>query len=133
MAAIIPYLIASMVIGVFVAAFMGLGIVATARRVITVVRATMDAMRAPELTEDERETRVQRAGIRLLGLSTSLALRSVAALGAALMPVVIADTLGLAPHRIVMDRILSVEVLVSGTLIVFIGIYWSRRREWLKS
>ncbi len=124
-------LIAAASIGVFLLVFWLAGVVSTARRAIATTRNAMQAIRNPALDELARERAVQAAAIRLVVASGSLVLRSLMALAAAFIPILVADWAGIVPQAAMLAFMERWDVIVIATVVVTLGYVvglcvWSR-------
>jgi hypothetical protein len=82
------------------------GIAASAQALLRETQAGVAAMTDRELDDDAKERAVRRAGFRLIGGAFGLAWRIALALGAAAVPILLADAVGLVPA----DRVLGLMV-----------------------
>jgi len=119
MAAIVVASVAA--IAVFLVAFYLLGIVPAARRALGTTQSAMATMRDPAMDELARERAVQSAALGLIGLSVSLLLRSLAALAAAAVPILLFDLLGLAPWQATTAFLGRVDVIVVSSVVIVVG------------
>ncbi|MGJ5620593.1 hypothetical protein [Sulfitobacter sp. MF3-043] len=86
-------------------------------------------MRDPTLDELARERAVQAAAVSLLVLAGSLILRSLLALAAAFIPVLMADLTGFAPLAATLAFMERWEVILIATAIITLG-YVAGTRLW---
>ena len=78
-------------------------------------------MRDPHLDEMARERTIQAAAIRLIVASGSLILRNLLALGAAFIPILAADWLGIVPQGAVLAFMGRWDVILIATVVVTLG------------
>ena len=89
----------------------------------------MQAMRDPALDELTRERTVQTAAIRLVVASGSLILRSLLALVAAFVPILVADWAGITPQAAMIAFMERWDVILIATVVVTLG-YVVGARVW---
>lgn len=124
-------IVAAASIGVFLVVFQLAGVVPVAKRAITESRGAIQAMRDPDLDELTRERTVQKAAIQLLIVSGSIILRSLLALAAAFIPIVLADWVGIASRAATLAFMERWDVILIASLVVIFGYVagiciWSR-------
>lgn len=111
----------------FIAAFWLLGIVPRATAALAVTRGAFAAMRDTALDEEAREREVQRASLKLMGLFFSILGRSLLALLASLLPIWIADAMGLASRDTVLLFLARWDVILVVSLVLLAGyVLWNR-------
>ncbi|MCA0998771.1 sulfotransferase [Alloyangia pacifica] len=118
-----PTLVASLGVLAFAAVIFKIGLVRKARLALTVARDGVAALTNPALDDDEKEKAVQKAGLRLLGLTGALVWRFVLILAAAAVPMYLADLAGLVPFDASMGRLLN-GWFVLGSTVVMIVVVW---------
>ncbi len=122
-------LIAAGSIGLFLVVFWRAGIMDVAREAIAIARGAAATVRAPDLDDLAREQAVQAAALRLLMLSSILILRSLLALAAAFVPILLCDWVGLAPMTATLGFMERWDVIAVATLAICAG-YWVSLRLW---
>jgi len=123
--------IALLSVVLFVAAFAWLGVVPVARRAIAVAVAAVATLRDPAIGDDVRELHMRQGSLALLGAFLQIALRSVLALAAALLPVYLADWGGFVPREGVFAFLARADVIVA--IAVATGLAWFLwARTWRK-
>jgi hypothetical protein len=115
--------------GLFLLAFWRANIVAIAKTAMTTTRNALYNMRDPALDELARERAVQAAAVGLLVQAGSLILRSLLALAAAFIPILIADLAGIAPLATTLAFMERWDVILITTVIVTFG-YMAGTRLW---
>lgn len=103
------------------------GIVATANRAVKLSVDGVSAIFDKDLSEDDKELAVRRAALSLLAVAWGIAWRMVLTLGAAALPIALADWAGLVPAERVMGLMLRLDFIVIVTL-VLIAVVWLWRR-----
>ncbi|MEO3428951.1 hypothetical protein AAFN88_08860 [Pelagibius sp. CAU 1746] len=112
---------------IFVAAFWLLGIPSRAAAALAVTRGAFATMRDTALDEEAREKEVQRASLKLLRLFFSILGRSLLALIASLLPIWIADALGLAPRDTILLFLARWDVILAVSLALLAAyLLWTR-------
>jgi hypothetical protein len=108
-----------------------LSVVAAGRRMITAVMGGLGTMLDREMDDDAKELAVRRAGVLLLGETGRLGLLIAAALGAAVLPIAVADILALADAGTVFALMLRVDYLlaVSAAAILLVWLAGRFRRQ----
>lgn len=86
-------------------------------------------LRAPGLTDDEKERRARRAALAALGGTGRLLLRLAGVAAAALAPVLVADAAGVVPAGEVGRFALRLDVLVATTLVITGAMFLATRRK----
>lgn len=105
------------------------GILDVAKDAIATAQGAMNTVRAPDLDDLAREKAVQAAALRLVVLSGSLILRSLLALLAAFIPVLICDWIGLSPMSRTLGFMERWDVIVIITVVMTLG-YFASLRLW---
>ncbi len=88
------YLIGTAAILVFAVAFYYSKLVPVCRNAISLAQNAVGVMRSEQLSEEEKETAVQKASLQLLGKFFSILVRSLLVLLASALPIIIADQIG---------------------------------------
>jgi hypothetical protein len=122
-------LVSVIAIAAFIVVFWLVQVVPVAVRAIAVARKSIDSMRDPALSDDIREKAVQEGALLLFRSFASIAIRSVTALVAALLPISVADWMGVAPIAHVLSFLARWDVIIGGTAVV-VGIYYICARIW---
>ncbi|QIE43980.1 hypothetical protein [Meridianimarinicoccus aquatilis] len=107
----------------FLVAFQALGIVAKAREAIETSRQTARVMGDTTLDDDAKEAAVQNAAKTLMIGFGGLVLRIVGILGAAYVPIFLADALGIVPQDTTLGFMLRIDVILASTVIVIAGVW----------
>jgi hypothetical protein len=106
-----------------------LRVVPRARREMHQFAGAFDDLRAPGLTDDEKERRARRAAIAALAGTGQLLLRLAGVTAAALAPVLLADAAGIVPAGEVGRFAVRLDVLVATTLVVAGAVFLVTRRK----
>ena len=114
---------------VFLVAFWALRIVPASAGAVAIARDALGVMRDPALDDASREKAVQRASLRLLGTFFSILLRGAIAFGVSLLPIWLADAVGLASHHKVIAFLSRWDVILIASLLVGLG-YLAGKRLW---
>ena len=122
-------LVATASIVAFLAAFWLARVVPAAMGAIAVFQKSISALRDDSLTDDDRERIMRQGSVTLLVAFASIAVRSTAALAAALVPILLADWSGLAPRSDVFSFLARVDVIVVATVLIGVG-YFAFARLW---
>ena len=101
------------VIVAFLVGFRVSGVVPAATRAIGTAHAAATIMRDPALPDDDKEVAVRKAGVSLLASAVSILVRGFGAVLAALVPVVLADLLGLADSAEVLAFLARWDVILA--------------------
>ena len=117
----VKVLITATSIGIFLLVFWLAGVVPCAKGAIATIHGAMQAMRDPHLDETTRERAIQSAAMRLVAASGSLIFRNLLALGAAFLPVLAADWVGIAPQEVVLAFMGRWDVIVIATVAITLG------------
>ena len=102
----------------FTVAFRISGLVAQVHAAIAVARQAIVVFTDKTLDEATKERLLQRDGRRLLGQATLIVLTSVFVLAAPGVILWVSDLSCVAPFAVVSDFLLSLEVIIGGTVIV---------------
>jgi hypothetical protein len=89
------YLFLSLAVGLFVVALKASGLVPRAQVVFSATRAATAVMRSPELSEEQKETAVQKAALEMFGSLFSIAVRTVFTLALPVALVLLGCAVGL--------------------------------------
>lgn len=123
---------AAAAIGVFLIALWLSGVVPASVSALTIARGALGAMRDPGLDDAAREKAVQRASLRLMGTFFSILLRGAVAVGASLLPILLADVTGFAARDQVIDFLSRWDVIVIASIVIVLG-YLVRMWLWAPS
>ena len=119
--------LAAISVAVFMLAFWKLAIVASARSAIAIMQNAVGVMRDPSLDDLAREKAVQAASLKLVRQAFSIIVRSVLALAAAFVPLILADQFGLAPLSASLEYLARWDVIIVVSIVVlFIWILGAR-------
>ena len=119
--------IAAASICVFVAALWLFGIVRTAAGALATARAALAVLADKALDDTAREEHIQKAALQLLGATFSLLGRSLLAVLASAVPIVLADWAGLAATAELIGFLARWDVILAATLLMFAAyIAWVR-------
>ncbi len=124
-------LIAALSVAAFLAAFWLVKVLPAAVGAIAVFRHAMSALRDASLSDDDRERIMQKGSVQLLRAFAAIVIRSAVALAAALLPVVVADWLGLATSAEVFRFLTRLDVIAVAAIATTIG-YCALARLWQK-
>lgn len=94
------------------------GLVAQIHAAIAVARQTIVVFTDKNLDEATKEKLLQRDARRLLGQATLIVLTSVFVLATPGVVLWVSDLSGVAPFAVVSDFLLSLEVIIGGTVII---------------
>ena len=94
------------------------GVVPAARHAIATAHAATTVLRNPLLPDDDKEVAVRKAGVSLLGSAVSILVRGLGAVLVALVPVVLADLLGLAESDAALALLLRWEVILATSAVL---------------
>jgi hypothetical protein len=97
----------------FLVGFRLSGIVPAATRAMATAQAATAVMRNPALTDEHKEVAVRKAGLSLLASSLSILLRGLVAVLVAVVPIVLADLLGLADAEASLTFLTRWEVILA--------------------
>lgn len=122
-------LIAALCVAGFVAAFVATHVVARARDIIAVSRASGAALRDDSLDDDAKEAQMQAAAKALGGGFVGLLWRLALVLLAAWLPMGLADLFGIRDQDEVLAFLLRIDVIVISSGVV-IALVWLGRRLW---
>ena len=104
----------------FAVAFRISGLVAQVHAAIAVARQAIVVFTDKTLDEATKERLLQRDARRLLGQASLIVLTSVFVLATPGVVLWVSDLSGIAPFAVVSDFLLSLEVIIGGTVIVVI-------------
>jgi hypothetical protein len=120
--------VAGATIVAFLIGFRISGVVPAAARAIGTARAASTVMRSSVLPDDDKEIAVRKAGLSLLGSALSISLRSLVALLAAMVPILLADLAGLADSDTILAFLARWDViLVSSVAVIVIWLFAGSR------
>lgn len=111
----------------FAVAFYYSNLVAVCRDAITLAQNAVGVMRDAHMSEEEKETAVQQASVKLLGRFFSILIRSLLVLLASALPIIFADQLGWVGSDAVIAWLSRIDVIVI-TCVVMLGLYFLVRR-----
>ena len=110
--------VAGATIVAFLIGFRFSGVVPAAARALGTARAASTVMRSSALPDEDKEAAVRKAGLSLLGSTLSILLRSLAALLAALVPILLADMVGLADSGAILAFLARWDVILGASAVV---------------
>jgi hypothetical protein len=122
-------LIAVLTIAAFVTALWFTKLVPTAAGAIAVFRNAVSTFRDTTLSDDDRERIMQEGSKTLLRAFALIILKTTLALAVALLPIVLADRLGLVTAAEVFQFLARLDVIAVTTIAMTIG-YYSLVRLW---
>lgn len=121
------YLAAFLTVTIFVIALWLFGIISVATKAVEVSRAAVRIIRDPDLSDEDKERKLQRSSLTLLGSFLSITVRGAAAVGASLLPMLALDAAGLASFWDVADFLATWEAIIGITVVLtlaFIARRW---------
>jgi hypothetical protein len=118
-------------VAVFLIAFSGLRVTQAASGGLAIARGAMTLLSDRTIDDDARERAVRQASIRLFSASASIAVRAVLAMLVSFVPVLIAETAGVATLTDVVAFLSRWDVMVITTLVI-VG-YVVTKRAWQPS
>ena len=121
------YLAAFLTVTIFVIALWMFGIIAVAAKAVEVSRASAKTIRDPALSDEDKERRLQRASLALLGGFCSISARAAAAVGVSLVPMLAFDLAGLATFWNVADFLATWEAIIVISVVLTL-VFLVRRR-----
>jgi hypothetical protein len=107
----------------FLVAFRLTRVVPAAMHAVGVFREAMAAIGDRALTDQDRETIMRRGSGTLLVSFISILARSAIAIGAAMLPIGIADWAGWVPFAAVIAYFARIEVILGATVLVALGYF----------
>lgn len=118
-------------IGIFLVALLLLRVVPAASNALTIARGAFEALRDPGLDDAARERAARSASIRLFGSFISILARGALAVAASLLPIWLADALGLARYDQIFDFLARWDVILIASIVLVLGyvvrtLLWSR-------
>lgn len=113
--------ISILAVAAFLLVFAVVGIMDVALGVASTANDALRIMRDPTATDEERESHVQKAAIKLFGAFFGILVRVAAALAASVAPILIADFTGIAPAETVFAFLARWDVLLVMTVIITVG------------
>lgn len=116
---------------IFFVAFARLGVVELSKAALETTRSALITIRKLQLEEAEKEQLAQQASIQLLRLFASIFMRCVLATIGAILPIVLADTLGLASRHDVTQFLSRWDVATAITLAIIVA-YFAKARGWFR-
>jgi len=122
-------LIATASISVFLVVFWLASVAPIARIAVATTRSAVLSMNDPDIDELARECAVQKAALRLVVTSGSLILRSLLALAAASVPILVADWAEITPQTATLSFMERWDVILVATAVVTLG-YVVCVRKW---
>ncbi|MEO1315177.1 MAG: sulfotransferase [Pseudomonadota bacterium] len=96
-------------------------IVGVSRQAVATTMSGLSTMMDRELDDDAKEIAVRRAGFALIGAAFSIALRFALALGAAALPILAADAVGLVDGDDVLSLMLRLDYIVIVSVVLIAG------------
>ncbi len=112
----------------FLAGFHYAGVLPAATRALATAQAATGVMRDHDLDDLAKETAVRKAGLSLLGSFAAIVLRSLAALLAAFVPILLADVAGLAGMDATLAFLARWDVILIASAVMIAGWLIMRRR-----
>ena len=117
------YLAAFLAVLFFVLTLELLSIVQVGARAIKTSRSAAESMRDPTLSDEDKERRTREASLTLVRCFVSIGARSLAAVGAALLPLLAFEVTGLARWTAVTGWLATWEAIVLTTVIMTVAYY----------
>jgi sterol desaturase/sphingolipid hydroxylase (fatty acid hydroxylase superfamily) len=99
------------------------GVLQVGARAIQTSRSAAASMRNPTLSDEDKERRMQQASLTLVRSFVSIGARSLAAVAAALLPLLAFEVTGLARFTDVTGWLATWEAIVLTTVIVTVAYY----------
>lgn len=119
---------AALAVAAFLIAFQAFGIVGAAKSTITLAGDAGKVMRDGDLSDDQKETAIQRAALSMLRASGSIFLRVAATLIATVVPVYFLDLIGLVDAGAVFGFLARPDVIIGTSVLVAGGVWLYSRR-----
>jgi len=122
-------LVATLVVAVFALAFAWLRVPARARESFVIAAGAQRMLGDPDLDDATREARAQAAARRLFYVGGVIVLRTAAAIGAATLPMLLADRLGAVPAASVVAFLSRPDVIVIAAVALVVPWFLASRRR----
>lgn len=122
--------VAALSIAIFTVSLFASGLVTAGRSALSITRQAFDAMRDESLSEEQRESHVQKASVKLAGMFVSITGRCILALALGFVPVWLFDATGVVAMEETLHYMSRWDVIVVSTILITIGVVvWHRLRK----
>jgi hypothetical protein len=121
------YAAAILSVAIFLVALWSLRIIGIAAKALEISRHAVRTIRDPDLSDEDKERILQKASVALLGGFLSITLRTAAAIGTSLLPMLAFDVAGLASFWVVVEILASWEAIILFSVsLTLVCLVWRR-------